>query len=443
MCTKVKCSGQKPACGRCTDLSLYCKYEISRVGKVTGQTCRGKGKAPPSNTRNGSDQADVAATADLRRVLSPPASTADTVMVAPIRSPQQPATGIRSQSQSLGSLARTPSSFASRESEDCFELGPGGEFGFIQLQDVNLSLGDQPIGDTGVGVDDQHRGQWYASAQEDSCMGERGYEAFENSGIVVCGSEWAAQDGTIQGPNDGTAVSVPNILTPSDPQPPPGRRTVLRQSISDRPISDHQASHKEVIEHMTACIDVIQTLVLKETAMLDTLDVILSDCKQQIARLGRVIQEDEFDQSITCSNLVYTALSLVISRMERCIATSHSADVDMTAQPRLTTSPSGEFETELQPKQKSHFRCPLPSISFGALEYQGKEQLIFCSNLMQTEVSRCLRLVRLLERPQAGGRKFQSHNSSTAKIADLWCRDFTARLQYLLQLLEQAQDWET
>lgn len=444
--TKVKRSGQKTGCKRCASLHLYCKYEISMVGKVPGLRCRGRkiSLAGQSTVVGANQTVDSTAT--------PPPSTADTVTVAARGSPQQPTADATS--QTYVNLAKTPSPFASREEEGYFDMLSNGDFDYIQLPDVNVDvteasgLVDHTLGNTGSGVSEQSQGPWFTSAQSESGMNPSHGGAFDSPHMAtsISGpsiSSWASafHSTTVQDPTCSSAVSA--HLTPSDTLPPPSQTVPIQApgAASERP-----STNREELDHMTACSEMMRNLVNKEAAKMDTLDITLGDCKEYIKRLGEIIRDDEFERSTACRSLACTTVNLVIGMLERCIVVdtpSQLVDADLVTQivspPASCTASSTPPESRL--RQKFHFRRPLPSVSFGALQYSGREQLVFCSNLMQTEASRALRLVRLLQHRQAGNARCQA-SASAARIQDLWCKDFITRLHSLLHLLGQEQSCE-
>ena len=443
VCAKVKCSGQKAGCDRCAELALHCKYEISMVGKVPGMRSRVRRRSAQP-THDGADQTVAESVQALSP--SPPTFTGDTVMVATTRSPKPLPAGTSTQSESYGSLARTPSPFTSTNEDDCFKLLSGTDLDFISLSDVDIRLGDQGLADAVSGVSEQSQGQWYTLPHSSSAVHANHREAFDTADMAFSNSQWATSEATVHSPIYNSTIPVQTIPTPAALLPSEcsqsGSQAVRMQHVSDR-----RDSHDEKIEQMLACGEIIRTLVIKETAKMDPLDIILNDYKKHITRLGAIIRDDEFDRSTACRSMVCTAFNLVLGQLERCVvvdAPAQPADIDSGPQHIMSPQSSctaSNISSESGFTQKPSFSCPLPNISFGALQFHGTEQLVFCNNLVQTEVSRGLRLVSLLQQRQSGNRKFQA-NISAAKIQELWCKDFTIRMRNLLRHLGQDRTYE-
>lgn len=376
-------------------------------------------------------------------------------MVATTGNPQVPAVGAKSQpgpekqssAQNYLSLARTPSPFASREDEDYFDLLSNTEFDFMQLPDVDVDVGeatrllvDEDLGVASSGTSEQVQRQWYTATQSGAGMNTSQGETFDSANLATSIPNWIPTNRTVPGPTCASTVSGSTIPTPSDCLRQPDYPPNASRTIHTRPRSDPGDSYSEEIDHMTACGEMIRMLIIKGTAKMGTLDLILSDCKEYITRLGEIVRDAEFERSAACRTMVCTTVNLVIGQLERCVVVdtpTQPIDVDVGTHilsPASSCPASNTPSESCLLQQTIHFRCPLPNVSFGALQYDGKEQLVFCSNLMQTEASRALRLVRLLQHRQAGNGKCQA-SVSAAKIQDLWCKDFTTRLQNLLRPL--------
>ncbi|POS69700.1 hypothetical protein DHEL01_v211905 [Diaporthe helianthi] len=422
------------------------------VGKVPGLRCRGRKTSAQPLDHEARGNAAVASTATSVQTPSPATSATDTIMVGggsrnttgTAGTRTQDATS-RSQPENHARLASPPIPFTSGDEGDYFDLLHQNEFDFVEFPEMHsgvsndTGMNEQNLNGECSGVKRPSQGQlWYTSISPGLRTEPSQCETFDSAQLESSMSHFVPRHPAGDGPRYCSANPGPMVLTPSDTLPPPERPTAT-QNICTAPISDAGVLAGEEVSHMASCVKIIQTLVSRDAAKMATLDIILSDCEKHITWLRQLVQDDEFERSAACRSMVCTAFNLIIGQLERCVVLDGPAaeplDVDNGGHTSFATSSRAPGET---PVPSLRFRCPLPSVSFGALHYHGNEQLIFCSHLMENEVSRAARMVKLLQQRRTANENCQA-NASAAKVHDLWCNEFTTRLQRILRLLGQTQ----
>lgn len=365
-------------------------------------------------------------------------------------SPDLHGSSSKSQIQDQGStenysnLPKTPSSYPSREDEGYFDLLPDAEFNFMQLPDVDVNGGEatRPLEDNnivgaGSGMSESIQ-EWYTSARSAGGLHPAQCETFDGVQLGSSIPSWITTQTIAHGPLCNSTVTASTVLTPSDSLPQPDHTDNTTHAVHALSCLDSGDNHGEEVGHTTGCGEIVRTLVIKRTAKMGSLDLILRDCKKYVLRLEGIVRNDEFEQSPASRSMVCTALNLIIDQLERCIVVDtpeQPGDVAAHFLSPASSCPGTNAPSESRFLQQTvHFRCPIPSMDFGALRYDGKEQLGFCKYFLQIEADRALRLVRLLQQKQAGNGKCQA-SISAAKIQEFWCQEFIARLQSLLRPL--------
>lgn len=183
---------------------------------------------------------------------------------------------------------------------------------------------------------------------------------------------------------------------------------------------------------ISACYDIIKSLVVLAREKSARLDVVLGACKSHITQLAAIIKGDAFEHSPGCRTTVSTVLNLVIHIFESCI---HTDDANL----HLGEAGGPAGLPGQQPGvgcfRRFRFRYPLPPISFGAIEFDDgeHEQFSMCRHIMHAEVTRTQALLSSL-RQRRLTRSCQAAVSA-AKMQETWCEDFKTRLDDLLALL--------
>lgn len=429
------------------------------VGKVAGQRCRGRKRSLHADhaVDGAANRAVNTLTVYSVQPPSPPATSDQTVVVVTDVSPQVPASTANSQPQDQSSaqnymnLQNLPSPFNPREDEGLFDFlnVHDAEFNFMPLPDVDVNADEdnRPLEDdntvgAGSGTSEPVH-QWYTSAHPNAGVDTVHCAKFDGIQPGASVQGWMASPSAAHEPSCSSTVSVSMVLTPSNSLPKPDHAEDASYTSHALSTVDPRDNHGGEVDHTKACGEIIRTLIIKKTAKMGTLDLILSDCKTYSSRLEDIIRSDEFEQSTASRDMVCTTLNLIIDQLERCIVIdTPEQTLDVGAHflsPASSCSGSNATSESRLVQQTVRFRCPLPSLSFGALQYDGKEQLLFCSSLIHNEATQVLRLVRLLQHRQIVNGKCRA-SICAARIQDFWCHEFVARLQTLLRSCAAARE---
>lgn len=422
------------------------------VGKVAGQRCRGRKRSLHADYA-----VDAAATRAVNGLTSysiqapsPTTTREQTVVVATDVSPQLPVSTANSQTQDQSSaqnymnLQNIPSPFNSGEDESYFDFSQvhDTDFEFVPLSGVDVNAGEdnRPLEDDNTvgavsGISEPVR-EWYTPAHRAAGATTVHCETFDSARLGASVPGWMATPTASHESSCVSTVPAPIMLTPSDSLPKPDPAADATYKIHALSTSDPRDDHGGEVDHTKACGEIIRTLIIKKAAKMSSLDSILGDCKTYISRLENIIRSDDFEQSTASRDMVCTTLNLIIDQLERCIVIDtpeQTVDIGASFQSPASSCSGSNASPESRLLQHTiHFRCPLPSVSFGTLQYDGRQQLLFCSKIMQAEATEVLRLVWLLQhRPIINGKCGAS--ISAAKNQEFWCQEFVARLQTLLR----------
>lgn len=273
-----------------------------------------------------------------------------------------------------------------------------------------------------------------------------------------------------------------NPMDPSSYQPHPLHTSQRHPLIPGLNIPDSAAGFSlgnftdpgtlDEMQNISACAETIKALIHTLNAKSNTLDVVLSVCRDHVTRLSNLIKDDEFEHSVGCRPLVPAALNLIICLLERCIdveekahqactageslaidtissssasssSSSSSAPADSentglsssmdSANSNLGSSHEGRQGSRRAPCVPYKFRFSPPRVNFGSIQLDDGDHMAFCSHLMRAELSRALSLLDTL-RQRSASRKGKAEVTTT-NVQEVWCDEFTSRLQEMLGLL--------
>ncbi|GAB1317423.1 Fungal zn(2)-Cys(6) binuclear cluster domain-containing protein [Madurella fahalii] len=378
---KIRCSGEKTGCQRCTTLSLHCEYVVSMVGRTP------KRQRKTSEARsNGQQTSSLEARPPEASLATPPyPSSHASVSETPTTTANPSRDGSLDISQTIFAAGQTlpQPDFNDQNLFDCLNDDSwvtGGAACTTGLDDG-----------TGFGEATGFEIESFPLPSDLQVLGATSGPSFLKMGLS-------------QPPSLSSAI--PGFF-PMSPRSPGQSVTGLPSTQTNQDWGQHA--------HVVALCKMIRLLENHVQAKSTPVDEVMKLSQACIRDITKISSKKEYMQCRSCPALISTIMELIVTLYEDTTR-NQVQEPESTASPGLS-KPSG------------------PLLHFGVFELDPEEQTAIRNRIIRKEAQECVQIIQVLKRLLGGETPTAGRETLQSRALAEWCEGMEKRMNELISSL--------